>query len=163
MGSPFSTGTGTRDGKKTTNRKKSLGKHNWSEFYGHTMSLLRFFIFLLGVVVSNGYITCNTGYGQRGLLYEDGIAWVHTCPGSDYCFEVVTSGTLCHLLTHSLIYSITHSLNHSLTYLLNHSLIYSLTHSLTHLFTRRHRFNKAIAGVSLGSIFLSILCSRLWW
>lgn len=60
-------------------------------------------VFLAGLFLVNGFITCNTGYGQRGLLYEDGIAWVHTCPASDYCFEVVTSGILYHLLNYFLI------------------------------------------------------------
>lgn len=35
-------------------------------------------------------ITCFTGYGQRGLLYESSVEYSHTCMDSTYCFEFYT-------------------------------------------------------------------------
>ena len=36
-------------------------------------------------------IKCLIGYGQRGLLRQDGISWPRTCPSATYCWEAVTS------------------------------------------------------------------------
>jgi len=36
-------------------------------------------------------ITCKVGYGQRGLVYQEGIEWVHTCKDGFYCFEGFTT------------------------------------------------------------------------
>jgi hypothetical protein len=36
-------------------------------------------------------ITCNMGYGQRGLKNSNGISWTRECPNTMYCFEAVTS------------------------------------------------------------------------
>lgn len=57
-------------------------------------SLLLLTIVFLSIYKSSiveSKIRCMTGYGQRGLLYSDATLWEHTCPLSDYCFEIYTT------------------------------------------------------------------------
>lgn len=35
-------------------------------------------------------LNCNMGYGQRGLVNSNEIAWTKSCPKAQYCFEAVT-------------------------------------------------------------------------
>jgi hypothetical protein len=35
-----------------------------------------------------GFINCEIGWGQRGLLRSEGIAWPRSCLTGMYCFEV---------------------------------------------------------------------------
>ena len=36
-------------------------------------------------------IKCFIGFGQRGLLRDEGISWPRTCPTATYCWEAVTT------------------------------------------------------------------------
>jgi hypothetical protein len=53
-------------------------------------SLLVVLCLIIAFPYSNS-ITCQVGYGQRGLKYGNGISWTRTCPKTKYCFEAVTS------------------------------------------------------------------------
>ena len=46
---------------------------------------------MLGILRRVVPIKCIIGYGQRGLLRQDGTSWPRTCPAASYCWEAVTS------------------------------------------------------------------------
>ena len=52
-------------------------------------SVLLLIVFLLSCQPGSP-IECLVGYGQRGKLYSNGMQWHRQCPGTEYCFEVVT-------------------------------------------------------------------------
>jgi len=56
-----------------------------------TFSLELIIIVLILMTNSIYTIQCIYGYGQRGVVYESGIEWVHNCPGVLYCFEAFTN------------------------------------------------------------------------
>lgn len=55
-----------------------------------TTRLLRMMC-LLSILQKVLPIKCLIGYGQRGLLRQDGFSWPRTCPAASYCWEAVTA------------------------------------------------------------------------
>lgn len=52
--------------------------------------ILCLFILISAIVAVMANIKCDIGWGQRGLLYKNGISWERTCLNSRYCFEAIT-------------------------------------------------------------------------
>lgn len=49
-----------------------------------------FLTFIVLLLLSVNSITCDMGYGQRGLHYENGITWPRNCKETAYCWQTTT-------------------------------------------------------------------------
>jgi len=54
------------------------------------MFLLKLFLFTILFNIVNG-VTCDMGYGQRGLNYASGITWPRSCEETTYCWQTTTN------------------------------------------------------------------------